>query len=295
MKRKGSLQDRIFNVINYSIMMVLVIITFYPLLYVLFASLSDPKLLMAHQGLLFKPLGKMTLKGYEITFQNPSILIGYRNTIFYVVVGTAVNLVLTSLGAYVLSKKHFLLRKFLMKVIVISMFFHGGIIPMFFVIKGLGMYDTPWSIILPTAINAYNLIIMRTFFENIPASLEEAAVIDGATDFDIFIRVVLPLSKPVIAVMVLYYGVSHWNSWFNAMIYLRDRDIFPLQLFLREILLTSNSATAAVDTTQMMEESFYKELIRYCTIVVSTVPILCIYPFLQKYFVKGVMIGAVKE
>lgn len=292
---KMSKGEIVFDVINIIFMCLLVIITVYPLLYVLFASFSEPKQLLSHEGLILWPLGKPTVKGYEITLNNPNILIGYRNTLFYVVVGTFLQVFMTSLCAYVLSRRTFMLRKFMTKAIIVTMFFHGGMIPMFFVIKGLHMYDTPWSIILPIAINAYNMIIMRTFFFNIPTSLEEAAYLDGATDFQVFMKVVLPLSKPVIAVMVLYYGVSNWNSWFDAMIYLRNRDIFPLQLFLREILITNNSSTQAADTTEMMEESLFRELVQYCTIIVSTVPILCIYPFLQKYFVKGVMIGAVKE
>lgn len=295
MVHKRNISERIFDICNFIFMGILVVVTIYPLLYVIFASISDPKLLLAADGLLLRPLGKITFKGYEITFKNPNILTGYKNTVFYVVIGTSLNVFMTALGAYVLSRKQFMIRKLVMKLIVVTMFFNGGIIPMFFIIQKLHLYDTRWSIILPTAISAYNLIIMRTFFYNIPQSLEEAAIIDGANDWQVFRRVIIPLSKPVFAVMVLYYGVSHWNSWFSASIYLRDRDTFPLQLFLREILITSSTQSQASDMTQMMEESLYKELIQYCTIAVSTIPILCVYPFLQKYFVKGVMIGAVKE
>lgn len=293
MKVKSSWQGLLFDILNHLFMIFLVIITAYPLLYVLLASVSDPKLLLAHQGLLLKWLGTPTLKGYEVTFRNPNILIGYRNTLFYLTAGTVVNVALTALGAFVLSRKDFILRRAMTFMVVLTMFFNGGIIPMFFVVKSLHIYDNPLALIFPTAINTFNLIIMRTFFFNIPDSLEEAAIIDGASDFQVFRKVVLPLSKPVIAVIVLYYGVAHWNSWFDASIYLRNRDYFPLQLFLREILLASAASNAA-DSTMMMEESLYKELIQYCTIIVSTVPILCVYPFLQKYFVKGVMVGAVK-
>ena len=295
MLHKKSIGDKVFDTFNYIFMTLLVVITVYPLLYVLFASISNPTKFLAHSGLLLYPLGPITLKGYAITFNNPNIVSGFQNTLIYVFVGVGLSLVLTSFGAYVLSRQHFYMKKFMMIMIVITMFFNGGMIPMFFLIKKLGIYDTRWSIILPVAIEAFNLIIMRTFFSAIPASLEESAILDGASDFKVFTNIIIPLSKPVIAVMVLYYGVANWNSYFNAMIYLKSRDLYPLQLILREILiLNQNTTSAAAATEQMMEESLFRELVQYCAIVVSTFPILCIYPFLQKYFVKGVMIGAIK-
>jgi putative aldouronate transport system permease protein len=283
-----------FDMFNYLIMLLLMCITIYPILHIVFASFSDPRLLLSHEGLLFGPLGQPSWKGYEITFNNPSLLIGYRNTLFYVVIGTSINLFLTCMGAYVMSRRHFAIRKIMTILITVTMFFSGGMIPMFIIIRTLRLYDTIWALLLPSAISVYNMIIMRTFFYNIPVSLEEAALMDGAGDFTIFWRVVLPLSKPVIAVMLLYYGVARWNAWFDAMIYLRDRDLIPLQLVLREILMLGSIESTAMGTQQMMEESLYKELVQYCTMVVSTVPVLCAYPFLQKYFVKGVMLGAVK-
>ena len=175
------------------------------------------------------------------------------------------------------------------------MFFGGGLIPMFIIIKSLKLYNTVWAILLPGAISSYNMIIMKTFFQGIPVSLEESAQIEGANEWHVLVHIILPLSKPVIAVMALYYGVGHWNSWFSAQIYLRDRTKYPLQLFLREILMLNTSASGNVENIgNMVAESYYKELLQYCVILIATVPILCIYPFLQKYFVRGVMIGAIK-
>jgi putative aldouronate transport system permease protein len=294
---KKSTGDKLFNAFNFIFMLLLIAITIYPLLYVVFASFSDPQMLLKHEGLLFGPLGKPTLKGYQLTFENPNILLGYRNTIFYVVTGTFINVFLTALGAYVVTRRYFMLKNILLVMITITMFFGGGLIPLFFVVRTLKIYDTMLAIILPGAISSYNLIIMKTFLQGIPRSLEESAIIDGADDWRIFYKIIIPLSKPVIAVMTLFYGVGHWNSWFNAMVFLRNRKLFPLQLFLREILILNKSAvneTGTITAEQMMEESYFKELVQYCTIIVATLPILCIYPFLQKYFVQGVMIGAIK-
>lgn len=292
---KKKLIHRVFDVCNYAFMIFLIVITVYPVLYVVFASLSDPKLLMGHTGFLFKPLGKITLQGYKLAFSNPSVLLGYRNTIFYVGVGTFINLVMTSLGAFCVTRKHFNLKTPMLIMVTITMFFSGGMIPMFTLIKSMGLYNTVWAILIPGAISSWNLILMKTFFQGIPDSMEEAAMIDGASDWHVFVKIILPLSKPIIAVMVLYYGVGRWNSWFDAMIYLRDREMFPLQLFLREMLMMNASASGQAPTVDMMvTQSYYKELLQYCVILIATLPILCIYPFLQKYFVKGVMVGAIK-
>lgn len=292
---KKKLIHRVFDACNYLFMAFLIVITLYPVLYVVFASLSDPKLLMGHTGLLFRPLGQMTLQGYKLAFSNPNVLIGYRNTIFYVVVGTMINLIMTSLGAYCVTRRHFKLKKPMLIMVTITMFFSGGMIPMFTLIKSMGLYNTVWAILIPGAISSWNLILMKTFFQGIPDAMEESAMIDGANDWHIFIKIILPLSKPIIAVMVLYYGVGRWNSWFDAMIYLRDRTMFPLQLFLREMLMMNASASGQAPTVDLMvAQSYYKELLQYCVILIATLPILCIYPFLQKYFVKGVMVGAIK-
>ncbi|NLB91668.1 MAG: carbohydrate ABC transporter permease [Clostridiales bacterium] len=292
---KRSRGERIFEFFNVLLMVFLMFITVYPLLYVIFCSVSDPIKLMGHEGFLFWPLGEPTLKGYQMTLASRNIVIGYRNTIFYVVVGTFINLIMTSLGAYVLTRKDFLLAKPMSIMCVITMYFSGGLIPSFLLIKNLGLYDTVWSLLLPGAINTWNLLIMRTFFQGLPVSLEESAIIDGASDWVVFKSIILPLSKPIIAVMVLYYGVTHWNSWFQASIYLRNRSLYPLQLYLREILvLNVGATTTTVTAEQMVQESYYRELLQYCAIVVATIPILCVYPFVQKYFVQGVMIGAIK-
>lgn len=284
--------EKIFDVVNVLIMLLLVVICVYPILYVFFASLSDSDKLLAHSGLLLKPLG-FNIDAYMKVFKNPDIIRGYGNTIFIVVVGVFLNVFITSLGAYVLSRKDAYFKGILMKLITFTMFFGGGLIPMYLTIKDLGLLNKIWALIIPGLISTYNLIIMRTSFMAIPDSLEESAKLDGANDFTILFRIILPLSKPVIAVMVLYYGVSHWNSWFSAMVYLRDRTLYPLQLILREILI-NNSTANMTGTAGIGEAALIGESIKYATIMVATLPILAVYPFLQKYFVKGVMIGALK-
>ncbi|OQB12673.1 MAG: L-arabinose transport system permease protein AraQ [Firmicutes bacterium ADurb.Bin193] len=293
MKIKRSLGEKIFTVFNVFILSLLTLATLYPFMYVVFASLSDPTKLATHVGVLLKPAG-FSLKAYKSVIEYERIISGYRNTIFYVVTGTALNIFMTSLGAYVLSRKDFILKKIMMKMIVISMLFHGGLIPTYLLVRSLGLLDSVWAIIIPSAIGTWNLIIMRTSFSSIPDSLTESAAIDGANDFTIMFRIVLPLSMSVIAVMILYYGVGHWNSWFSAMIYLlRARHLHPLQLVLREIIL-SNSTTDLMLSEFDVERQDISETIKYAAIMVAILPIIAVYPFLQKYFVKGVMIGALK-
>lgn len=294
MQIKESMSRKIFNVCNVLFMCVMILITLYPLLYVILASFSESSKLMAHQGLLLKPAG-FSLAAYASVLKNPNILTGYKNTLIVLVVGTCLNLFLTGMAAYVLSRKNVLLNSFFTMLIVFTMFFSGGMIPAYLIIKGLGITDTYLAMILPSAISTYNLIIMRTGFSAVPDSLEESAKIDGARHFTIFWKIVVPLAKPTIAVILLYYGVAHWNSWFYAMIYLPTRrDLRPLQLILRDILI-DNSTNSMMDSgTSAGDMESVSETIKYAVIVVSTVPILVIYPFIQKYFVKGVMIGAVK-
>jgi putative aldouronate transport system permease protein len=297
MSIKKSTGEKVFGVFNTIILVLLMIICAYPLLYVLFASFSDPYKLMQHQGLLLKPLG-FTLNGYSLVLQNSEIISGFLNTLIYVIAGTSLNLLLTSMSAYVLSRKDLYFGKPLMIMVTITMFFSGGLIPFFLQVQRLHLDNTRWAIILPSAISVWNLIVMKTSFRDIPDSLIESAKIDGANDFTILFRIVLPVSKATLAVIGLFCAVGFWNSWFNAMIFLRDRSKYPLQLLLREILISN-------DTRQMMngmpkgagqfvKQDAYKDLIKYSTIVVSTLPILCVYPFVQKYFVKGVMIGSIK-
>ncbi|MBW7452777.1 carbohydrate ABC transporter permease [Paenibacillus sepulcri] len=290
---KRSLGEKSFDVFNVILMLLLCFITLYPFLYVLFASFSDPSEVAQHRGLLFAPRG-FNLSAYKAVFDNPMIAKGYQNTLFYVLAGTAINLFMTSLGAYALSRRNLYFKNHIMFMIVITMVFSGGLIPSYLLIGNLGMLNTPWALLIPGAISTFNLIIMRTAFQAIPVSLEESAKIDGANDLTILFRVVIPLSMPVIAVMILWYAVGHWNSYFSALIYLRDRELYPLQLILREILIT-NSTDAMMTGASVGDKMPIGETIKYATIIVSTLPILCLYPFLQKYFVKGVMIGAIKE
>lgn len=294
MKKYRTPANIIFDACNFLFMLFLLFITLYPIYHVVVASFSDSILLMSHKGPLTWILGNPTLEGYKKTFANKSLLTGFRNTLFYVVVGTSMQVILTSFAAFLLTRKNFMLKNFMMKMMIFTMFFSGGLIPLFFAIKNTHIYNTIWVSSIPYLISTYNVIIMRTFFMNLPDSLEEAAIIDGANDFQVFNKIILPLSKPVIAVIVLYCGVSQWNSWFPAAMFTRDRGLYPLQMILREILIQNESSTLTDSVVAAVEESYAKELVKYCTIVVSTVPILVVYPFLQKYFEKGVMIGAVK-
>lgn len=291
---KKTIGEKIFDALNVLFMCLLMFISFYPVLHVLAASFSDPSRLMRHQGPLMWPLG-FTLKGYELVFENPNILSGYKNTLTYLVLGTTINIFMTSLGAYVLSRKNVMFGRPLMFIITFTMYFGGGLIPWYLLIKNMGMIDTIWAMIIPGAISTYNLIVMRTSFMAIPDSLEESARIDGANDFTILFKIILPLSKAVLAVMILFYAVGYWNSWFTAMLFLKSRKLFPLQLILREILITNSKDTMMQQMISPMEKDLYKDLIQYCTIIVGTVPIFFVYPFLQKHFTQGVMIGSLKE
>lgn len=284
--------ERLFDIGNVLALSALSLLTAYPFLYVLIASLSNPSWVVQQRGILLFPQG-INIDAYLAVLQNPSILTGYANTLIIVVGGTALNIAMTSFGAYVLSRQHFIWRNQIMFAIIFTMFFNGGLIPTFLLVSQLGLLDTRWALILPVAMSAYNLVIMRTAFLGVPVELEESAKLDGANDFSILFRIVLPLSMPVVAVMILFYGVAHWNSWFNALIYIRTRDLYPLQLILREILIANNtdSMMTGVGGGDKMPVG---ETIKYATIITSTIPILCLYPFLQKYFVKGVMIGAIK-
>ncbi|GAB6930489.1 carbohydrate ABC transporter permease [Paenibacillus sp. JCM 10914] len=292
MKTESGMFDRIFNIMNYTFLIALVVITLYPLLYVLFASLSDSSQLLANKGLLWKPVG-FSLDAYKSVLANPGIAIGFRNTLFIVVFGVIVNLFMTALGAYVLSRKNVMWNKVFMFLIVFTMFFGGGLIPLYLMVRGVGLLDSLWSTILPFAISTFNLIIMRTSFMGIPDSLEESAKIDGANHFTILFRIIIPLSMPVIAVMILYYAVDKWNGWFYASVFIKSRELFPLQLVLREILI-ANSTESMSAGASAADRFQIGETIKYATIMVATVPILCIYPFLQRYFVKGVMVGSLK-
>ncbi len=283
----------VFTVFNYIILTFIGLVCLYPLYYVVIASFSDPVKLISHDGLLLLPLKDYTLAGYRMVFQNKLVMSGYKNTLIVLVVGVCINMILTILGAYVIAQRKLLLRKPLTIFIIVTMYFSGGMIPAYLNVRDLGMMDSLMALIMPSAINTSNLLIMRSAFMSVPESLSEAAEIDGASHRQILFQVMVPLVKATMAVLVLYYGVAHWNSWFNASIYLRSNDKFPLQLVLRNILIEGQtndmlSDVGSADNPQAVQ------LLKYSLIVVSTLPIMCIYPFLQRFFEKGVMLGAVK-
>ncbi|RTE02642.1 carbohydrate ABC transporter permease [Paenibacillus whitsoniae] len=289
----GLAKFKAFDVFNALLMAVLMVLTLYPFLYVLFASFSDPAELMKHRGLLAGPAG-FSLESYRLVLTNPAIMSGYANTLLYVIAGTGLNLTMTSLAAYALSRRGVRLVGPIMFAIIFTMFFSGGLIPTYLNIRNLHLFDSPLVMIIPSAISTWNLLIMRTSFQQIPAALEESARIDGANDFTILFRVFIPVSLPMMAVMTLFYGVAHWNSYLDAMIYLRDRSLYPLQLILQEILITTSTETMTSSFSDY-DKGLIQETIKYATIIVATLPILLLYPFLQRYFVKGVMLGSIKE
>jgi putative aldouronate transport system permease protein len=291
--KKGYL-EHLFDIANAFLMCLLIVGTLYPFLYVFVASLSDSNKLLSHTGILLFPVG-FSMDAYKLVLKNPNILTGYTNTLLIVTLGTFLNIFVTSIGAYVLSRKQVLWNTPILLMIVFTMFFSGGLIPTYLMVyKTLHLGNSLLALIIPGLISTWNLIVMRTSFAAIPESLIESAKIDGATDFSVLFRIVIPLSMPIISVMILFYGVGHWNSWFGAMIYLRDRELFPLQLILREILV-SNSTDNMMTNMGDADKHSIGESIKYATIMVATLPILMVYPFLQKYFAKGVMIGAIKE
>jgi putative aldouronate transport system permease protein len=264
------------------------------LLYVVFASFSNAGELYAHAGPLWRSLG-FSVRGYELVFKNPNIATGYRNTLFIVVAGTSINMLMTIVFAYVLSRKNVYWNRVLAMVATFTMFFSGGIIPLFLVVQRLGLFGSLFSLILPGMISTWNLIIMRTSFAEVPAELEESARIDGANDMFILFRIIVPLSMPVIAVIILFYATGHWNAWVHASIFITDKGKFPLQLVLREILIVQDINMMTPGGGSYTPDDFaLTNVVKYCTIIVSTVPILCVYPFLQKYFNNGIMIGAIK-
>lgn len=289
--QSDTVSRKIFNVVNTCLLALIAVVSLYPIIYCLFISISNSDLVMTHRGLVWKPLG-FSLAAYKEVFTNRNIGTGYLNTLFIVIVGTLLNMIFTSIAAYVLSRKNVVINKALMMLIVLTMYINGGMVPNFLLIKDIGLYNKLGALIIPGLISAYNLIILRNGFMGIPDSLSESAEIDGAGPFRILVNVILPLSKASLAVVTLYYAVTHWNSWFNAMIYLKDSGKFPLQLVLRQILIVNSGASMTDDMNTSGEK--IAETIQYAVIMVATVPILCFYPFIQKYFAKGVMLGAVK-
>ena len=291
---KRSKGEKIFAVFNTIFLSLLCVVFFLPVWHVAMGSISDPLKVAATNGLYIKPLGKATLGGYRLIMQNSTILRAYGNTIIYVVTATAFGLALNILAAYVMSTRGLLFGKTFALFIVFTMIFSGGLVPTFMVVNKLGLMDTRWALIIPGALSAYNIIIMRTSFAGIPEEMLDAARIDGASEIRILTMIIIPVSKSIIAVIMLFYAVQHWNAWFNAALYLqKSRNLYPLQLTLREIVLqsTENSIIADADGQDVM---IYRPLIKYATIMISTIPMMGLYPFVQKYFVSGVMIGSVK-
>jgi putative aldouronate transport system permease protein len=293
-KIRQSKTDMLFDIVNHGILVLVLVITAYPLLYVLSASISDPMTVLKGEVWLW-PKG-FNLDAYRRVFENKDIVLGYKNTIIYTITGTALNVIMTIAGAYPLSRKDFYGRNFFMILFSFTMFFNGGLIPTYILMKKFGLYNNFWVMILPGAVGMYNMIIMRTFFQNtIPMELQEAAFIDGCTNIGTLWRIILPLSKPIIAVMVMFYGVGHWNAFFNALIYLNDHNKFPLQLILREILIREDMASMMGESTDtIVKQQMLAEGLKYSVIVVASLPVLALYPFLQRYFIQGVMIGAIK-
>lgn len=287
--------DKIFNALNYSLLCILLIITAYPLILVLSASISDPDAVMRGQVWLF-PVG-FSLEGYAAVFKNQMILMGYANTIYYVVVGTALNIFMTIIAAYPLSRKDLVGRKVILFVFSFTMLFGGGLIPFYLVVRDLHLMDTRWALIIPSAMSVYNVLVMRSYFmTNIPGELLEAAKMDGCTDIKFLTKVVVPLSGPIIAVMALFYGVGHWNSYFNALIFLNDTAKYPLQLVLRQILVLNQVSfdMLAQDPKALEIKLKLMDVLKYSVIIIANLPLFIAYPFVQKYFVKGIMVGSVK-
>lgn len=287
--------DIAFDRVNTALCLLLLVIFLYPIWYILIASVSSPGDIWAG-NVIFLPKG-FHLSGYKSVFRSNELMRGYLNSILYTFLGTAFSLLLTISAAFPLAQRDFKLRGFFMKVFAFTMYFGGGLVPTYLLIRDLGLLNSFWVVPLTSALSVSNMIIMRTFFSSsIPYELKEASQLDGANHFQYLFMVVLPLSTAIIAVMCLYYGVAHWNAYFNAMIYLMDRKLFPLQLFLREILNTANASLESfADSSESMAEIMQRqESLKYCVIVVSAVPALIAYPFVQKYFVKGIMIGALK-
>ncbi len=292
MQIKDSISVKIFQIFNTIILSMLVIVTLYPMVHVVAASFSDGNLLLSHRGILIWPDG-YSIDAYKMLLENPVLMRSYGNTIFICGVSLILQIILTSFAAYFLTRKKVMLQNVIMMFILFTMYFNGGLIPTYMQIRNLGLLDSIWSLILPTALNTYNLIVLRTSFAAMPESLYESARMEGAGHFRILFQIVLPLCKATIAVIVLYYLVANWNSWFTASIYIDDRNKYPLQLILREILIQNDSGEMAQNVLDSDKQAV-SETLKYATIVVSTLPVLCLYPFLQKYFAKGVMIGAVK-
>lgn len=293
MWRKKSRGDKAFDIALIIIGLLIMVVIAYPLYFVIIASFSQPEAVLGGK-LRFLPIG-FNIESYKMVLSERKVWVGYRNTLLYTVLGTCINLVLTTLAAYALSRKDMPWRTPLTFVISFTMLFGGGMIPVYMVVRGLHLTDTLWAMVIPNAIATYNLLVMKNYFQSsIPEELQEAAAIDGCSHFKTLIKVVLPLSTPILAVIVLFYAVGHWNAFFNAVIYLRNQELFPLQIVLRDILLQNSLEAVGGDLTGMYEKVMRGETMKYALIIVASAPVIIMYPFVQKYFVKGIMVGAIK-
>lgn len=289
--------DKIFDFANNAFFIIVLLATIYPLYFMLIASISHPA--AVNNGEIWIWPKDITFQGYKMIMEHEKLWNGYKNSIIYTVVGTVVNVLLTITGGYALSRKDLVGRNVFMFFITFTMFFGGGMIPSYLLVKDLGMVNTMWALVIPGAISAYNLIIVKTFFQStIPDELLEAGIVDGCTNWRFLLSIVLPLSKAIIAVMVLFYAVGHWNTYFSALIYLRDAELHPLQLVLREVLILTQAQEVFENSGSLMESSLEMQnlsgLIKYGIVIVASLPMLILYPFVQKHFVKGVMIGSIK-
>jgi putative aldouronate transport system permease protein len=292
--KRRTLSDKFIDIANYIVLTFILLIAFYPLYFVAIASVSSPEEVYAGK-VLFYPKD-LTLLGYERVFSDKQILIGYKNSIIYACVGSSISVSLALTSAFALSRRNLVGRKTITFFFALTMFFSGGLIPTYFVVKNMGMLNTLWAVAIPGTVGMWHIIIARTFIQTtIPSELYESAVIDGCTNVRFFFSIVLPLSKPLIAVLFLFTAVRHWNSFFNALMYLRDEEKYPLQIVLRGILVSSVLSIDMVQDAEyqdLMEQ--LKEVVKYALIIVASVPLLVLYPFLQRYFVKGIMIGSIK-
>ncbi|MBE5041029.1 carbohydrate ABC transporter permease [Ructibacterium gallinarum] len=293
MRKSRTLGEIVFDIFLYVIMTGMILIMVLPMVHVIMASFSNSTEVLRANGLILFPKD-FNIAAYEMVAKNPNIFSGYRTTLVVVLCGTFLSIIITSLGAYVLSRRNLMWGNTILGIVMFTMFFSGGMIPFYLIVNNtLHLGNSIWALILPSCLSTWNLIVMRTSFCQIPDSLIESAQIDGANDFIILFRIVIPASMAIVAVMILFYGVSYWNSWFNAVLFIKSRTKYPLQLILREILVNNNT-DEMMTSVALAERDSIGESIKYATVVVSTLPILCVYPFLQKYFVKGVMVGAVK-
>lgn len=285
----------IFNILNYGFMILFGIACVLPLWHVLMASVSDPRMLMSASGILFRPLGDITMEGYRMVLANPSIITGYINTILYVLVTTVIMIVGSVIGGFLLSRRELKLKGLLAIFLLITMMFGGGMIPSYMVIKGLGILNTRWAVILPGCMNAFYIMMMKSAFDQLSPSYEESAKLDGAGPLTIMVRILLPMLQANVAVIVMFNVIMQWNSWFNASIYLpKSRDLWPLALYMREVLINNDTAKMASSLDAEQAADYTANLVKYCVTVVGTLPLLCAYPFAQKYFVAGVQMGGVK-